>query len=144
VALAQALPPAKLVKSSSAEILMTRSPDNIRRFKDQFTAFLIEYFKNDMILLNNLLEVSDKIVLKIDDLKTLIGILLEIEPAGISVEYEDMMKTGCCGKICKRLPLFKKITDIIINSKVSFIVGYNSIAVQLQSSYNISLNYIIV
>jgi hypothetical protein len=136
---------AKINKSVSMDSLAIKSPDNIRRFKDQFTAFLIEYFKNDMILLNNLLEVSDKIVFKIDDLKILIGILLEIDVSKIDIEYEDMIKSaGCCGSICKRIPLFKKITDIYINNKQSFSVGYNSIAIQLQNSFNVSLNYIIV
>jgi hypothetical protein len=69
-----------------------------------------------MILLNNLLEVSDKIVFKIDDLKILIGLLLEISATKITIEYEDVIKSGCCSSICKKLLLFKKINEIIINN----------------------------
>jgi hypothetical protein len=136
-----------LAKSSSLAISSVKSPaviDNVSKFKDQFTAYLIEYFKNDMVLLNNVLEVSDKIVFKMDDLKVLISTLLEIETSAIQVEYEDMIKTGCCGKICNKIPLFKKINDIIINNCKSFLISYNTIAVQLQTEFNISLNYIII
>ena len=133
----------KIKPSASMESLAVKSPDNVRRFKDQFTAYLIEYFKNDLILLNNLLEISSKIVFKVDDLKTLIGILLEIETVKIEIEYEDMIKSGCCGKICKRVPLFKKVTDIIINGKQRFTVSYDSIAVQLQNTFNVSLSHVI-
>jgi hypothetical protein len=141
--------PAKISKTPSySTIQNVKSPalvDNVLRFKDQFAAFLIEYFKSDIVLLNNVLEVSDKIVFKIDDLKILISILLEIEPTAIQVEYEDILKNvGCCGKICKRIPLFKKITDIIINNRQSFLITYNTIAVQLQTEFNISLSYIIL
>jgi hypothetical protein len=119
--------------------------DNVARFKDQFTAYLIEYFRNDIVLLNNVLEVSDKIVFKLDDLKVLISILLEIEPSNITIEYDDMLKNiGCCGKICKKIPLFKKINDIIINNRQSFLISYNTIAIQLQTEFNISLSYIIL
>jgi hypothetical protein len=37
---------------------------------------LIDYFKNEIILLNNIIELSKHIVLKEDDLKKLIAILV--------------------------------------------------------------------
>jgi hypothetical protein len=146
---ALSIPSRQLSKAPSYSNLHSiKSPamaDNVLRFKDQFTAYLIEYFKSDFILLNNLLEVSDKIVFKMDDLKTLISILLEIEPSAIVIDYEDFLKNvGCCSKICKKIPLFKKINDIIINNKQSFLISYNTIAIQLQTEFNISLTYVIV
>jgi hypothetical protein len=146
---ALSIPSAKITKSSSYQSLQAvKSPtaaDNILRFKDQFAAYLIDYFRSDMVLLNNLLEVSDKIVFKMEDLKHLISILLEIEANMVAIDYEDVLKNiGCCGKICKKLPLFKKINDIIINNRQSFLVSYNTIAVQLQTEFNISLTYIIL
>jgi hypothetical protein len=146
---ALSLPSAKISKSSSyASLHNIKSPpvvDNVLRFKDQFTAYLIEYFKNDYVLLNNMLEISNKIVFKLDDLKVLISILLEIEPSAIEIVYEDYLKNiSCCTKICKKIPLFKKINDIIINNKQSFLISYNTIAIQLQTEFNISLNHIIL
>jgi hypothetical protein len=146
---ALSVPSRQLNKAPSySNLHSVKSPalvDNILRFKDQFTAYLIEYFKSDFILLNNILEVSDKIVFKMDDLKTLISILLEIEPSVITIDYEDFLKdVGCCGKICKKIPLFKKINDIIINNKQSFLISYNTIAIQLQTEFNISLSYVII
>jgi Golgi nucleoside diphosphatase len=80
-----------LTRNLSLEKIKT--PENVRNFKDVFTSILISYFKNDMILINNLLEISSKIVFKIDDLKQILATLLETDVTKINVEYEDMFKS---------------------------------------------------
>jgi hypothetical protein len=121
-----------------------QTPDNVKNFKDLFTRTLIGYFKNDIFLINNLLEISDKIVFKLDDLKQILAALIEVDVSKINIEYEDMFKSSCCGGALKRVPLFKKITDILIDNKTSFKISYNSYAVQLQTEYNVSLAHVIV
>jgi hypothetical protein len=123
---------------------LVSTPDNVRKFKDLFTKTLIEYFKNDIILLNNLLEISDKIVFKMEDLVLIIATLLDIETSKITITYEDIITSKCCGTVCKRLPLFMKITDIIVDNKQSFLISYNSFAIQLKNEYNVSLSYVVV
>jgi hypothetical protein len=53
--------------------LHSSSPTNIREFKDALTGILISYFKSNIVLINNLVEPSDKIIMKIDDLQLLIS-----------------------------------------------------------------------
>jgi hypothetical protein len=40
------------------------TPQNISEFKEALIAVLISYFKNNVVLLNNLIELSDKIITK--------------------------------------------------------------------------------
>jgi hypothetical protein len=128
----------KIIKSEST------TPLNIRLFKDLFTKLLIDYFKSEIMLLNNVFEITPKIVFKINDLKLLISTLIEVDEEKISIEYEDIFKSGCCGRLCKKVPLFKKVTDITIDGMKSFYIHYNSIAVQLQNEYSISLDYVVI
>jgi hypothetical protein len=54
--------------AESAIIKKSDTPQNISEFKEALIAVLISYFKNNVVLLNNLIELSDKIITKIDDL----------------------------------------------------------------------------
>jgi hypothetical protein len=105
---------------------------------------LIGYFKNNIILLNNLVELSDKIVAKLSDLSLLISLLLDISIDKVNVQVEEIKTTNCCGKVCKLLPKYRKINDIIIDNKQSFRVSHNSYYIQLQTEYNISLDYVLL
>jgi hypothetical protein len=83
-------------------------------------AVLISYFKNNVVLLNNLIELSDKIITKIDDLRLLIALLLSIPKTDVQVEVEEITMKGFCGTVCKKIPRYRKFKDIIINKKQSF------------------------
>jgi hypothetical protein len=104
-----------LKPSSSATVLRTETPDNIKKFKETFIVILISYFKNNVVLLNNLIELSEKIITKIDDLKHLLSLLLDVSNDNIDVVVDELELKGCCGTFCKALPRYRKIEDIIIN-----------------------------
>jgi hypothetical protein len=105
---------------------------------------LIGYFKNNIILLNNLIELSEKIITKVADLQLLISLLLETDKSNIMIDVEEITTTNCCGKICNKLPRYRKINDIIINNKQSFKVSYNQYYIQMSLEFNISLEYILL
>jgi hypothetical protein len=135
-----------LPKSSSTnQLALTRSdsPLNVKQFKETLMAILISYFKNNIILLNNLVELSDKIITKLSDLTLLISILLDMTQDKIQIDVEEISTTGC-GKICKHLPRYRKINDIIIDKKQSFRVSHNQFWVQLQTEFNISLDFVLL
>jgi hypothetical protein len=130
------------------------TPNNVKIFKETFMNILIGYFKNNIILLNNLVELSEKIIMKVDDLQLLISILLEIDRSKVMIEVEEL-EVKCCAKFgacasrgkasfCSMLPRYRKINDILINNQMSFKVSYNQFYVQLQTVYNISLDYILL
>jgi hypothetical protein len=133
-----------LVKSvSSPDIPRIATPKNVKQFKETFMNILIGYFKNNIILLNNLVELSEKIIMKVDDLELLISILLEIDRSKVMLEVEEL-QVKCCSKFCSMLPRYRKINDIIINNKESFKISYNQFYIQLQTVYNISLDYVLL
>jgi hypothetical protein len=133
-----------LTKSPSSNILRVETPLNIKQFKETFMKILISYFKNNIILLNNLVELSEKIITKIDDLTLLISLLTDIPIDKITIIVEEIQAKNCCGKVFKILPRYRKITDIIINNNSSFRISHNTFYVQLQTEYNISLDYILL
>jgi hypothetical protein len=133
-----------LKPSSSATVLRTETPDNIKKFKETFIVILISYFKNNVVLLNNLIELSEKIITKIDDLKHLLSLLLDVSIDNIDVIVEELELKGCCGTFCKALPRYRKIKDIIINKKSSFKVTYNQYYVQMEGEFNISLEFVLL
>jgi hypothetical protein len=131
---------------SSSALSLSRSdtPLNIKQFKDTLMTILISYFKNNIILLNNLVELSEKIITKLSDLTLLIALLLDIPQDKVQIDVEEIAGSGCCGKICKHLPRYRKIIDIVIDKKQSFRVSHNQFYVQLQTEYNISLDYVLI
>jgi hypothetical protein len=107
---------------------------------------LIGYCKNGVIIRNSFARLSDKIVMKEDDLITLIGILLEIDKKNISISVEDPQPKYCC--CCEPTsPIYaryKRVNDIIIDNKKSFEVNYNQYYVQMSTEFNICLEHISV
>jgi hypothetical protein len=95
------------------------------------------------VLLSNLIELSDKIITKIDDLRLLIALLLSIPKADIQVEVKEITMKGFCGTVCKKIPRYWKIKDIIIK-KQSFKVSYNQYYIQMCMEFNISLEYVLL
>jgi hypothetical protein len=127
---------------SAKDISSPPVPDHITRFKEALLLILISYFKNNIVLLNNLIELSDSIIMKMEDLIFLISILLQIsEKSDVKVDVEDIETKSCCGRICSKLPRYRKINDIIIKNKSSFKVAYNQYYVQMMTEYNISMDY---
>jgi hypothetical protein len=95
-------------------------------------------------LLNNIVELSDKIITKIDDLQLLISLLLNVPISDIAVQVEEIAVKNCCGEICKMLPRYRKIDDVIIKKKQSFKVSHNQYYIQLQTQFNIGLDYVLL
>jgi hypothetical protein len=93
----------------------SQTPEIIKIFKEYQLLTLIDYFKNDLILLNNLLEISIHIIFKEEDTIKLVSILV----SRIKIDYElpDQFKACSC---CSKLPIYRKITSIIIDNKNSF------------------------
>jgi hypothetical protein len=96
------------------------------------------------VLLNNLIELSEKIITKIDDLKLLLSLLLDVSIDNIDITVEELELKGCCGAFCKSLPRYRKIKDIIINKKLSFKVAYNQYYVQMETEFNVSLEFVLL
>jgi Ser-tRNA(Ala) deacylase AlaX len=130
-------------KSDSSQSIRSESPINIKQFKEALILILISYFKNNVVLLNNLVELSDKIITKIDDLRLLVSLLIEESPAAVNIEIEEIDVKNCCGMICKNLPRYRKIKQIIINNKQNFQVSHNQFFTQMGTEFNISLEYVL-
>jgi hypothetical protein len=111
----------------------SQTPKIIKTFKEYLLLTLIEYFKNDLILLNNLLEVSKHIIFKEEDIIKLISIFVtDGDVSIIKIDYElpDNFKVCSC---CTKLPIYRQITSIIIDNKNSFKIKYESFYIQMQT-----------
>jgi hypothetical protein len=62
----------------------------------------------------------------------------------VQVEVEEISMKGFCGTICKKIPWYRKIKDIVINKKQSFEVSYNQYYIQMGMEFNISLEYVLL
>jgi hypothetical protein len=87
---------------------------------------------------------SHKIITKIEDLRLLITLLLSIPKADVQVEVEEITIKGFCGTVCKKIPRYRKVKNIIINKKQSFEVSYNQYYIQMGMEFNISLEYVLL
>jgi hypothetical protein len=122
----------------------SQTPEIIKIFKEYQLLTLIDYFKNDLILFNNLLEISKHIVFKEEDNIKLVSILVtDGDVSRIKIDYELPDQFKACGCFSK-LPIYRKITSIIIDNKNSFKIKYESFYVQMQTEFNILLNYILI
>jgi hypothetical protein len=81
--------------STNSIIKKSDTSENISEFKEAFIAVLISYFKNNVILLNNLIELSFKIITKIDDLRLLISLLISFPISDVAIEVEEITLKGC-------------------------------------------------
>jgi hypothetical protein len=108
----------KIPENISANTIVKKSDtQNISEFKEALVAILISYLKNNVVLLNNLIELSDKIITKRDYLRLLLSLLLSIPKADVQIEVEEITMKGFCGTVCKKTPRYRQIKDIIINKK---------------------------
>jgi hypothetical protein len=119
------------------------TPEPIKLFKDHLLHILINYFSNDLCLINNLLELSRKIILKEKDLKKLLALLItDGDESKIAIDYELPEKLKSCS-CCEHIPVYRKILSIIIDNKYEFKYHHNQYATQIQTEFNISLDYIL-
>jgi hypothetical protein len=74
-----------------------RTLENITQFKETFLEILINYFTDEYVLLQNIIEFSKKIVMKEANLKKLIAILVTDGDTGsINIEYDIPEKLSKC------------------------------------------------
>jgi hypothetical protein len=132
--LAQALP--AIVKKSD-------TPQNISKFKEALISIHISYFKSNVVLLNNLIELFDMIITKLDDLRLLIALLLSIPKADVQVKVEEITMKGFCGTVCKKFRDTEKLKILLLKKK-SFEVSYNQYYIQMVMEFNISLEYVLL
>jgi hypothetical protein len=67
----------------------SNTPEIIKVFKEYLVKTILDYFKNELILLNNILEVSKYIVFREEDLIKLISILVtDCDVSRIKIEHE--------------------------------------------------------
>jgi hypothetical protein len=136
--------------SSKEEILKkdvvekVSTPETIKIFKDYLLQVLINYFKDEFVLMNNIAEFSKKIVFKEEHLKKLIAILVtENDETRIHIEYDVPEKICKCCQPCWKSFLYKEIKSIIIDNKNEFSIFYNQFHTQMGTEFNISLEYIL-
>jgi hypothetical protein len=136
----------KMNSNEVASKLDAQDPTRINQFKETFMNILISYFKNNIILLNNLVELSDKIIMKKEDLALLISILIERPKESVFIDDIDVMDSkNCLGKCCKHIPhRYKQISEIRIDEKYTFGVMFKYFYSQLENEFNINLNYVII
>jgi hypothetical protein len=65
----------------------------------------------------------------------LIALLLSIPKIDVQIEVEEITMKGFCGTVCKKIPRYRKIKDIIINKKQSFEISYNQSLTFLWNTY---------
>jgi hypothetical protein len=119
------------------------TPEPIKLFKEYLLHILINYFSEDLSLINNLIELSKKIILKEKDLKKLISLLItDGDDSKILIEYELPDKLKTCS-FCEHVPIYKKILSIIIDNKYEFRYNHNQYSTQMQTEFNISLDYVL-
>jgi hypothetical protein len=131
----------------SSEISIPRdqcqTPEIIKLFRDYLLITLIQYFKDEIILCNNVIETSKRIIMKEIDLKKLIAILItDNNESRITIESEIPDHFKCC--CLKELPIYKKISSIVIDKKQEFKIFYNQFYIQMQQEFNISLDYVLI
>jgi hypothetical protein len=115
----------------------SQTPEIIKIFKEYLLLTLIDYFKNDLILFNILLEISKHIVFKEEDIIKFISILVaDGDVSKIKIDYELLYQFKVCG-CCSKLPIYQKITSIIIDNKNSLKIRFKLFYVQMQTEFNI-------
>lgn len=93
---------------------------------------------NNPKLIANIIDLSGKVILPVEDLVDTISIMLNVNRNLITISYEDP-EVGCMGKVNP----IKQITDIKVNG-YDFRLGYNKQYNILNSTFSISLSKTII
>jgi hypothetical protein len=122
--------------------------NNLKLFKENLLRILIAYFGKNLVLLNNVVELSDGIVTNLNDLTTLLAIITGQSKEQVRVVIKEVEVKNCCLKITssclsETLPLYRQIEVILINNE-PFNSKYHDLYKMMEDKFNISLNYVLV
>jgi hypothetical protein len=106
--------------------------NNLEVFKDKLLRILISYFGKNMVLLNNVVELSDGIVMSIDDLTTLVAIITDQPKEEVKIDVKEIKTKNCCLSLAssclsETLPLYREIDSIIVkfnHFKLKYPIAY--------------------
>jgi hypothetical protein len=121
---------------------------NINLFKETLLSILILYFGKNLVLLNNVVELSDGIVTNLDDLTTLVAFITNQPKEQVRIIIKEIEAQNCCLSIVSNclsetLPLYRQIELILVNNK-PFKFKYPDSYKLMEERYNISLNYVLI
>jgi hypothetical protein len=120
--------------------------NNLKLFKENLLRILISYFGKNLVLLNNVIELSDGVVTNLDDLTTLVAIITNQPKDKVRVvvnEVENFCLKITCSCLNSTLPLYRQIETILINNE-SFKSKYPDLYNMMEEGFNISLKYVLV
>jgi hypothetical protein len=121
---------------------------NINLFKETLLRILISYFGKNLVLLNNVVELSDGIVMNLDDLTTLISIKTNQPKDQVRIIIKEIEVKNCClgivsNCLSETLPLYRQVEVILVNNE-PFKFKYPDSYKTMEEQYNISLNYVLI
>jgi hypothetical protein len=73
--------------------------NNLNLCKENLLRILISYFGKNLVLLNNVVELSDGIVTNLDDLTTLAAIITGQSKEQVRIIIKEVEVKNCCLKI---------------------------------------------
>jgi hypothetical protein len=122
--------------------------NNLNLFKETLLRILISYFGKNLILLNNVIELSDGIVMSIDDLSTLVAIITDQPKDKVQIIVKEIEIQNCCLKIAstclaETLPLYRQIEMILVKYN-RFDLKYPEAYEVMKKTFNICLNYVLL
>jgi hypothetical protein len=120
--------------------------NNLKLFKENLLRILISYFGKNLMLLNNVIELSDGVVTNLDDLTTLVAIITNQPKYKVRVvvnEVEDFCLKIVCSCLNSTLPLYRQIEMILINNE-PFNSQYPDLYKMMEEEFNISLKYVLI
>jgi hypothetical protein len=117
----------------------------IKVFKEYHLKTILDYFKNELILLNNILELSKNVVFNEEDLTKFIYILVtncDISRIRIDHDIPDAFKTCGC---CEKLPIYPSSSTTRTTSKSITTPSTFRRRANLTSRYNTDsqINYVL-
>jgi hypothetical protein len=139
----------KIADTKTAKITDTKTADQderVQTFKDRLIEIQTELLLCDKNLLKNLLEMSNRVILRKEDIVELIGILIlpkesrHTYASVIDIETEPVKVQKCCLNFTHSF--FVNIVDITINNSESFLGS--EIATKMEKIFKISLKRCIV
>jgi hypothetical protein len=109
---------------------------NIRLFKDTFLAIFISHFRDKSRLLPQIVEMDGKLIMRVEDLKQLISILLNQPKENILIETEE--------SDTQDLNPITEITQIMIDGKYLFDIDFEDFYEQMEKEFFIHLDYVLI
>ncbi|GHU22197.1 hypothetical protein FACS189472_15060 [Alphaproteobacteria bacterium] len=96
-----------------------------------------EILLNNLLLINNLKELGDRVIYRDTDLTEMIEILMGTKD--IQIRTEEVKKASCIQGCTCTIPLYVKIKSITLKKTVNFLT--TEVAVRLQDEFKISLEF---